>query len=99
MRSFAVRARIEPLLFYTFDSINFAISEKSVAMLLSSPNFSTRITTGQRGAARLLLHFGCGTPVAILAYLDDFLAVVHDRSAMHYGLNSLDECWTQWAFL
>ena len=55
--SFAVRARVEPLLFYAFDSTSSAISEKSAAMLPSSPYFSARTPTRQRRAARLLPPF------------------------------------------
>ena len=83
MHSFAVRTRVKPLLFYTFDSTNSAISEKSVAMLLSSPNLSAHTPPRQRDAMQdYFLYFGGGTPVAILAYLDDFFAAGHDHNAM-----------------
>ena len=82
MRSFAIRTRVEPSLFYSFDSTNSAISEKSAAMLPSSPNLPHGHLKGNEALRDYFLRFGGGTPVAILAYLDDFLAAGQDRSAV-----------------
>ena len=57
VRSFAIRTRVELLLFYTFDSTNSGISEKSSTMLPSGRNLSTRTPTRKRGTARLLPPF------------------------------------------